>query len=369
MISPHRNLLTSAFLGFVVATILSLAGEARLQEARTAPATAQEPLKVRSDLVVVETSVADNHGKFAGGLAREQFQVFDDGAPRPLALFVTAEEPAQVCALVETSPAVYLLERQHLEAAYALLGGLAADDKVALATYDQSARVLLTLPTDKAALADALSGLQYILGAGELNFYGAVDGTLKWMAGTPGKKALLLLSTGLDTSPPEHWQELERMVRESDTPIFSVALGGTLREYDATKAGQGKKPRGKPKRKAAANDGVSADAASTTVPATAADTQPSFQRADKALKDLAEISGGRAYFPASPDDFARIYEEVAAQLRHEYLLGFVPPARDGKVHKIEVRVLDAKGNELAGGAAANGWRVYARQSYIAADGR
>ena len=96
-------------------------------------------------------------------------------------------------------------------------------------------------------------------------------------------------------------------------------------------------------------------------------TQPDFERATKALRAMAEESGGRAYFPVKPGDFVRIYQEIAAQLRNQYFLAYVPPARDGKAHAIEIRVTNAQGKVLGSTKANNGLRVYARQSYLAAE--
>src|SRR5580693_157238 len=114
--------------------------------------SAQEPIQSVSALVIVEASVADGHGNFLGGLERSQFHVFDDGIEQPLTVFQTIQEPPEVCVLVETSPAVYLIQRQHLEAAYALLDGLPSDAQVALATYDTATRVVLPFTLNKTAL-------------------------------------------------------------------------------------------------------------------------------------------------------------------------------------------------------------------------
>jgi hypothetical protein len=61
-----------------------------------------------------------------------------------------------------------------------------------------------------------------------------------------------------------------------------------------------------------------------------------------------------------------IYREIALQLRNQYFLGYVPPARDGKTHAIEVRVSGAQGKVIGATGANNGVRVFARQSYLAA---
>ena len=327
----------------------------------------QAPIQSVSALVIVEASVADGHGNFLGGLERSQFHVFDDGVEQPLTVFQTIQEPPEVCVLVETSPAVYLIQRQHLEAAYALLDGLPADAQVALATYDTATRVVMPFTTNKGALLGTLNGLQYFLGMGDLNFYDAVNSTLSWIELRNSKVALLVLSTGLDSSAASHWQALETRIETGYAPIFVVALGGELRDF------KGKKAKGASgaKRKKDANDHDEDAPFESAVPSAAAQgppgMQPDFERATHALRAISESSGGRAYFPAASKDFVRIYQEIALQLRNQYFLGYVPPARDGKRHGIEIRIGNAQGKVLGATSANNGLRVYARQSYLAAE--
>jgi len=344
--------------------ILTLAFASRGWTESAASILPQAPIQSVAALVIVEASVADGHGNFLGGLERSQFHVFDDGVEQPLTVFQTIQEPPEVCVLVETSPAVYLIQRQHLEAAYALLDGLPSDAQVALATYDTATRVVLPFTLNKTALLGTLNGLQYFLGMGDLNFYDAVNSTLSWLELRHSKQALLVLSTGLDTSAAVHWQALETRIETGYVPIFTVALGGELRDFKGKKA---KGAAGSKRKKDEGDDGPFESAVPSAAPQGAPGTQPDFERASKALRAIADLSGGRAYFPASPKEFVRIYQEIALQLRNQYFLGYVPPVRDGKTHAIEVRVSNAQGKVIGASGANNGVRVFARQSYLAAE--
>jgi Ca-activated chloride channel homolog len=324
--------------------------------------SAQEPIQSVSALVIVEASVADGHGNFLGGLERSQFHVFDDGIEQPITVFQTIQEPPEVCVLVETSPAVYLIQRQHLEAAYALLDGLPRDAQVALATYDTATRVVMPFTTNKGALLGTLNGLQYFLGMGDLNFYDAVNSTLAWIELRNSKVALLVLSTGLDSSPASHWQALEKRIETGYAPVFTVALGGELRDFKGKKA---KSASGSKRKKAESDDAPFESAVPSAAPQGPPGTQPDFERATKALRAMGELSGGRSYFPAASTDFVRIYQEIALQLRNQYFLGYVPPVRDGKTHGIEIRISRADGRLIGGSKANNGLRVFARQTYLA----
>jgi len=317
--------------------------------AQEANPPAQNPLKSTTELVKIETSVIDKRGDFVGGLAQNAFRVVDSGVEQPIVFFAPVEAPAQVLVMLETSPAVYLIQDQHLAAAYALLGGLAPDDQVALVTYDVTPHSVLSFTSDKSALLAALGQAQYTIGMGDLNFYDSLSTVLDWLAPVTGKKAIVVLTTGLDSSPLAHWDALLQKLRDEDVVIFSVALGGTLRG----------EPAKKPKRKKSAMTPPDAEAAAQS--ASAAE----FAKADNALRSLATITGGRAYFPQSDKDFAPIYHEIASALRHQYVLG-IAPAHDNQFHALDVEVLgsssrqpDAKPSNQAQ------YRVFARAGYLA----
>jgi VWFA-related protein len=302
-------------------------------------------IRVGVELVNVDATVSDARGNFVPGLKRENFRILDDGIEQKITNFAAVEEPARVLVLVETGPAVYLLQKQHLAAAGALLEGLAANDRVALGTYNESARLALNLTDDKLALARALDHLQYGLGMADLNFYASLATALDWLAPVPGKKAVVLLTTGLDSSAAANWEGLLAKLRASDVMVLAVALGGELRSA------------GKPSRRQAKKQAKQADSG-------ADNSSLSFQRADRALETMAEETGGRAYFPRDASEFPAIYRQIASLLRNTYSLGFAPAARDGRMHNIEVQVVDERGQPLASNNGKPRYNIRARSGYF-----
>lgn len=329
----------------LLATILLCPAVRAQAPAPQQQAKAQIPPKiaVRVELVNVDVTVTDAQGHFVSDLKRENFRLLDEGVPQPITHFAPVEAPAQVLVLVETSPAVYLIHRQHLQAAYALLEGLAVDDWVALGTYDQSVRLAPNWTQDKRALAQALGSLQYSLGMAELNLYDGIAAALAWLEPLPGKKAIVLLTTGLDTSSSRRWETLLQELRGSEVVVLPVALGGELREPNKKKKGA-PAPRATPAER---------------------DAGLSFEQADRALEAIAQATGGHAFFPRDACDFAGIYRQIAALLRHQYSLGFVPPARDSRFHRIEIQLQDASGRPLVGKDGSPLYRIRARHGYIA----
>ncbi len=321
--------------GFLGAIFLSCASLIFFPVCRAQDTPPAAQIKSQVELVGVNASVIDARGNFVNGLKKENFRLLDDRMERPVTLFNPVEAPAQVFVLVETSPAVYLIHTQHLIAAASLFEGLAEADQVAIASYSQSIRLILPMTSDKASLASALNHLEYSQGMGELNLYQSISTAIDWLAAIPGKKSIVLLSTGLDSGPAGNLQNLTAKLRANDTTIFAVALGGELRSA---------KP---------ANKSKAAQSAGNL----------NFEESDRALREIAAISGGRTYFPKNPNEFPQIYQQIALILRHQYILGFEPASHDGRYHSIEVQVRDAGGRLLAPGTGKSAYQVFARPGY------
>lgn len=344
---PNRNMLLSFCSRAIpfLAWIFLLTPQAIPQE----PAASRPDIRVRVDRVNVGVIVTDSRGQFIGGLRREDFHLIDNGAEQPITDFLSVDEPAQIVLLIEAGPAVYLLEGGHLQAVHALLDGLAPGDRVAIARYNAAPEAILDFTSDKRTAAGALDQLQFNLGFGQLNLASSLDTVLDWLARAPGKKSAVLLSTGVDTSPPGAVGKLLTRLKSSDVRILAVSLGGELRGPNISEKKHSKQAPVNPEKTQAAAE--------------------EFARADEELRDIAQANGGRAYFPHSTKDFADVFAEIAQLVRHEYNLGFDPPARDGKLHSIEVRLTNvpAENSEktAAGAPRIQAYRVDHRQAYIA----
>ena len=309
-----------------------------LEYAQENPQVNTQGIHVSVERVNVGVIVTDASGHFVGGLHREDFHIFDNGVEQPLTDFADIEEPAQVLLLIEAGPAVYLLEGGHLQAAFALLNGLSPGDRVAEVKYAEAPHALLDFTPDKQAAVAAFGHLRFNLGFGSLNLSSSVSKVLEWLASVQGKKSIVLLSTGVDTSPSNEIGTVMQQLKIGDVRLLAVSLTGGL---------QNPQP-GNKKKSQAAN---------------ANKTERQFEQADQLLKGMAESTGGRAYFPGSAKEFSAAYAEIAQLVRHEYSLAFTPPARDGMVHSIEVRVDTPKSSTSS--AQVSPYRVDHRRAYLA----
>jgi VWFA-related protein len=297
---------TAVLVFLFFSSVLAAAGWAQ----QTAPQVSP-PLRVSVDRVNVGVIVTDSRGRFVGNLHQNDFHAFDDGVEQPITNFATFDEPAAVLVLVEAGPAVYLLEGGHLRAAYSLLNGLSPGDRVAVVRYAQAPQVLCDFTTDKRAAKAALDQLSFNLGFASLNLSSSLSTVLDWLGRVPGKKSIVLLSTGVDTSSADQIDALLARLKTADIRILAISLAGELQKSPG-------------KGKSEVNDSLS--------------TEAGFAQAGQLLRTIAESTGGRAYFPQKAKQFAAVYSQIAQLVRHEYSVAFAPPRADGKIHSIEVRV-------------------------------
>jgi len=338
MILLRRKLL--AVLCILVFASLLLSQRALSQALPTSPTPAaqrSEPIRVSVDRVNVGVLVTDPSSKFAEGLQRENFHIFDNGVEQPITDFLDVEEPAQALVLIEAGPAVYLLEGSHLRAAQQFLSGLSPDDRVAVVKYADAPQGLVDFTTNKQSVAAAFDDLGFNLGFGSLNLSASLSKVLDWLTSVHGKKTIVLLSTGVDTSSTKQIQDLLNCLQTSDVRILAVSLTGDLRNPPAVAT---KKKSPSPK---------------------VAFTSQQFAEADMLLRQIAQTTGGQAYFPANSNELPTVFAHIAQIVRHEFSLAFIPPAHDGTIHSLEVRVTTDSGQS----AAAPAYRVDCRHAYLA----
>ena len=291
--------------------VLCVCSFAEAQENQQQP---NQTIRVSVDRVNVGVIVTDRSGHFVEGLRREDFRVFDNGIEQPISGFAAIEEPAQVLFLIESGPAVYLLGKNHVRASDTLLKNLSPNDRVAIASYSKAPELLLDFTPDKPTAEFVLQNLNFTLGFAELNLATSLASAIDWLAPFPGKKTVVVLSTGVDTSPPERWQAIEQKLKTSDVRILAISLAGDFRKF----------PRWRKLSHQERED--------------RAFVKQGFAQADQALHELSMATGGRVYLPNNEKEFDRVYTEIAQLVRHEYSIAFSPPAKDGQVHTIQVKV-------------------------------
>ncbi|MGH9727110.1 MAG: VWA domain-containing protein [Candidatus Acidiferrales bacterium] len=343
MTSPLNSCVKLSLLFALI--LLSNAAASFAQKPNEMPSS-KNSIRISVGRVDVNATVTDSHGHFISGLHREDFRVFDNGVERPITAFASNNDPSQVVLLIECGTADFLLAklaRGLFLNVETFLNRLPPSDRIAIVTYSDHARLVLDFTSEKPAVRLALRDLNSQLlhsavGSGSLDLSASLAAVLYWLRSVPGKKTIVLLSTGIDNSSPNSWQTVQQTLKTSDVNILAVSAFGDLRKFPAH-------------RKLSSDDR-----------AERAFVKQGISDADQWLHQLSTATGGHVYFPKDAKDFDHAYVDIAQLVLGQYNLAFAPSSLDGKIHSIDVKVkapwyrryhVDHREAYIAGAEAAN----------------
>lgn len=276
-----------------------------------APPAPQATITAEANLVNLGVTVTDDKGDVLTNLKKQNFRVLDNGQPQQISNFSPSEAPITIVILMEFSSLLgsyyaYLGK----EFAYGFLPHLNQKDWVALKTYSLKTTLQVDFTHNRDEVAQAITSL-YFPDFHEANLFDAVIETLDEMRDVPGKKAILLVSSGRDTFSRHTLDQTYKRLKETDVPIFGIDVG----EYTAVRG--------------YSSDGVA------------------FLQTENEMRQFGEMTGGYSWFPRFEGEMPEIFNSVATILRSQYTIGFSPNTPpDGKFHKLTVQVVDDSGNEM-----------------------
>lgn len=285
-------------------------------------------ISVNVNVVNMDVVVMDRNGNPIGGMEKQHFKVFDDNVEQKITNFTAIETPLTVVIVVEFTPFVVYYDN-----IYTSIGGfiqsLREDDWAALVAYDVHPNLITDFTKNKGQLYDGLRVLRNPTSR-ETGLFDAVYDTLQKLDKVDGKKAIFLLSTGLDTISRHTYGETLKKAQTSDTMIYGVSMGVMYRLYYESRM--------------------------------SAETNLELAAADNQLNQLASATGGTTFFPRFLTEYPDLYETMSHQLRNQYNLSFISQKRDGKLHKIKVEVQDLDVNH---DGKPDGLKARTRQGYYA----
>lgn len=281
---------------------------------------AEEVVRVSTSLVTVPVSVRTRKGADVTNLRREDFRIYEDGVEQEVAHFEAVDSPFTVALLLDVSDSAEGELEEIQDAAAAFLGQLQPHDRALVFSFDRQV-VRLAGPTgDRATLAAAVRRVRT---GGGTALYDALEGALRQhLKAVPGRKAVVLLTDGIDTS--------------SARATYASALRAAEEEYALVYPIQWNTPD-----RLYAKQMLRGDPAAVTY--TTPDGQPlrtAYERGARFLRLAAEASGGRFQHAADPKNLERSFARIAEELRRQYSLGYYPrnPAAKGRKRRIKVEV-------------------------------
>jgi hypothetical protein len=254
-------------------------------------------------------------------IGHRSFVVYEDGIRQTLEDVDVAHTPLSLGVLLENGGRYRTLNESLADnvsrATRDLLQAIGPDDKVTMWTYSDSVRSLDTPSTRVSALQPAYLNLP-VPPPSESNFYDAVLATLPQVEQMPGRKALVIVSSGLDSFSKAGFPEVMQVARESGVPICVLDIGPLLRSNLLVDSPSAQSPYSRMK----------------------------WQQASSQLSRLAKVSGCRATTPDSSLEFPAAYDALLANLRLQYVIRYRSTALDlpGTRH-VEVAWLDHPGRQ------------------------
>ncbi|MFN7942834.1 MAG: VWA domain-containing protein [Thermoanaerobaculia bacterium] len=253
--------------------------------------------EIQVDLVELYTTVTDRSGRLVEGLTPEDFKVLDGGRPQKIERFELVKDlPLTLGLVLDTSGSMRESIGEAKRAASSFLRAVMTpkDRCLAVAFHDRP-QLLMPLTPDASAVEVAFRDLPAM---GDTALHDAIVYTLRLYRGIRGKKAIVLLSDGDDTSSLVPWSDTVKYARQSGVAIYTIGLG---------------------------------------VPGTSLGIR-------RKLSDLADETGGRVFYISKADELSGVYGEIGRELRSQYLLAYSPdkPPAEGEFRPVEVQAQGGK---------------------------
>jgi Ca-activated chloride channel family protein len=270
--------------------------------------------------VTVDVSVLDNKNNFISNIPQDKFRILEDNVPQKVTSITKGEAPITITMVIEFSARFQQVYSQTwfqtIQASYTFVQMLKPEDYLAIVAYDLRPEILSDFSTDRADAQDGLSRLRFP-GFSEANMFDAVVDTAQRMQDIEGRKAILLISSGVDTFSKLNYGETRKALQNAGVPVYAVGLMQAYRDVGYA-TGQ-------------MSDSQNMD----------------FLQADNQLRTFAKETGGMAYFPHFYAQFPEIYRQISDSLRSQYVVTYTPTntARDGKFRKIKVELVDPETNK------------------------
>lgn len=282
--------------GAMVALVLAASAIASGSSAPQEPVDRGLILSSHTDLVALPVTVVDRDGRLVAGLRPEQFAVYENDAPQPLAFVAQDDTPVTVGVIIDNSGSMRTKRDDVIAAGLAFAESSNPLDE--LFTLNFNERVWPGLPpgVSFASGFDQLRvALSTVTARGMTALYDAVTMGLDHLdEGTLTRKVLIVVSDGGDNASTARLKTVVDKARASNAVMYTVGL---IDPDDSE-----------------TNRGV--------------------------LKQLAQLTGGAAFFPDQPGQVKEVFERIAEEIRSTYTLGYVPPdlPRNGDFRRVRVTV-------------------------------
>lgn len=265
-------------------------------------------IRVDTEEVVLDVSVIDQSNTPVYDLKKEDFTVFEDKVKQDIASVRREEVPISFGLVIDTSGSMRARLQQVIDSGNQLVKQMREQDEAFVASFKTEPELIQEFTHDRRDLEDALNELYSSGGTSLLDAIVATSDYAQQKA-KQRRKALIIISDGLEKNSSVKEKEVIEAIKENEVQLYLVGFidedaesGGLFRKSDAKKA-------------------------------------------KELLVKLAEDSGGRVFFPKEVSEMPAIADQIAKDLRTQYILSYVPTnlVKDGTFRTVNVLV-NPKGN-------------------------
>jgi Ca-activated chloride channel family protein len=267
------------------------------------PGNQKNKLTVDVDLVALHAAVLDKRGVFVDGLPPDAFKVYEDKILQKLPVAKQEDVPVSMGLVIDNSGSMFSKRAKVNAAALTFVKTSNPEDEAFVVNFNDD-YYLDTEHDFTSNIAEMKEALERIDARGSTALYDAIIGSLDHLKKAHrDKRVLLVITDGMDNASRHTLPETINEVQHSDAVIYTVGLFG-------------KEDKGATERKAR-----------------------------KALQDLADATGGLAFFPEAVEDTEAICTEIAHDIRNQYTLAYYPThfERDGTFRSVQVVVTNPHG--------------------------
>ncbi len=266
------------------------------------PSEAQPSFRAGVDIVSLNVTVVGSGGQYITSLEQQDFSVFEDGVKQDVSFFTRQQEPVALSLLLDSSASMDDKIGTLQAAAIDFVNRLGPGDIAQVIDFDSRVEIRQPFTGDTRDLQRAI---QQTVAGGSTSLHNALYISLKELrkikADSPDdvrRQALVVFSDGEDTSSLVSFEEVLDLAKRSETAVYTIALRDTSSQA-----------RG-------------------------------FREAEFVMRQLAQETGGRTFFPEKVDDLVGVYGQISEELSSQYTLAYTPknPKRDGAFRRIVVQV-------------------------------
>jgi VWFA-related protein len=314
-------------LAFILALFISAGQTANAQDS-------DDVVRVNTTMVVLPVRVMDRHKQVVTGLKQNQFRIFEDGVEQQITYFEapsntsntparSTDQPLTIALMLDVSDSTELKLQEIRSTAQSFVDLLRSDDRVIVVAFDKGFQILSRSTSSRAEVRAAIGHLRP---GGGTSLYTALSATITMLDALGGRKVIVLLTDGVDTSSSGATSETTlRAAEQSYVSIYPIQFN-TFGDFSDN---SGRETYG------AGDFGKIAHVTKNGEPASEA-----YKRATLYLRLLAEKTSGRFQFADNPKNLANSFSRIAEQLRQQYTIGYYPKNKleTSKPRQIKVTV-------------------------------